>query len=701
MHRHTKPSPFLSTADEHSVFRSLFAAYPDAMLVVDAAGTIAMANPAAEALLGYTADEFAGMSVDALVPDSIRPRHASYRDAYANNPRTRPMGAQMDLVAKRKDGSEVMVEISLSPLQDHGLPFVVASIRDIGAYPRVKQALLRARYSEHLALLGRAAVDERDPKGLLDQAPRLAAEALQAPSALVCLLEDDRQFFRVASGVGLLPQQGVGLRVPNTPDTLPGYLLDHARALVVPDYAREPRFALPHYLVEAGFTCGVVVPLTDRGRTFGTLTVHSRRAQAFGDDELRFLESLSSLLATSLQRAQTEEALNHSQRLESVGQLTGGIAHDFNNLLTVIHGNLQFLEEAPPVAADEHVQRLVGAASRATKRAAELTGKLLAFSRRQVLQPAAVDVSAMLQSLADMLQRTLDQRVRIEVDVEPGCPAVLVDPVQLEAALLNVAINARDAMPEGGHLTFRATASDSLPEEFAREVAEGAPPSGFVSIAISDTGTGMPDEVRERAFEPFFTTKEAGRGTGLGLSTVHGFVTQSHGAVTIASAPGAGTTVTLHIPQLQEHATPAADIAPSDTVVPANLRILLVEDDPAVRAVALTFLEGFGAAVTSCATGEDVLLALRPEAGFDLLLTDIALGSGIRGTELASQAQERFPHLAVLLVSGFSAELIDADGTAPPEWELLPKPYSRNDLARTIVTALRQSSRRGSVDVPG
>ena len=696
MQRHETTSPFLSVADEHSIFRSLFAAYPDAMLVVDAAGTIAMANPAAEKLLGYTADEFAGMSVDALVPDSIRPRHASYRDAYAGNPRPRPMGTQMDLVAKRKDGSEVRVEISLSPLQDHGLPFVVASIRDIGSYPRVKQALLRARYSEYLTLLARAAVDERDPQVLLELAPRLAAEALQAPMALVCLLEEDRQFFRVASGAGLLAEQKVGRLLPNTADSLPGYLLSHPHALVLPDYRQERRFVLPPYLVEADLTCGVVIPLTDRGRTFGTLTVHSQHSQAFGEDELRFLESLCSLLATTLQRARSEDALKHSQRLESVGQLTGGIAHDFNNLLTVIQGNLQFLEETAPVAADEHVQQLLGAASRATKRAAELTSKLLAFSRRQVLQPAAVDVDTILQSLADMLRRTLDQRVRIEIDVEPDCPPVLADPVQLESALLNVAINARDAMPEGGRLVFTATTTDRLPEESTLEVAEGSPTIRFVSIAISDTGKGMPDEIRERAFEPFFTTKGAGRGTGLGLSTVYGFVKQSRGAVSIISAPGAGTTVTLHVPQLDEDAIRAVEDAPPDAAVPADLRILLVEDDAAVRAVAQAFLSGFGAAVTSCATGEEALLALTPEAGFDLLMTDIALGVGIRGTDLATRAHERFPRLAVLLVSGFPAELIDADGTVPPEWELLPKPYSRNQLARAIVTALRQAQPAGS-----
>jgi len=602
------------------------------------------------------------------------------------------MGTQMDLVAKRKDGREVVVEIALSPLQDHGLPFVVASIRDIGGYPRVKQALQRAHYSEHLARLGRVAVDERDAQVLLDSAVQLAAEALQVPTAVACLLEDDRQAFRIASGVGLPSGRDIGQRIPNRPDTLPGYLLDHPQPLVLSDYQNERRFALPADLAQAGLRCGALLPLTDRGRTFGTLVVHSARPDAFGQDELRFLESMCSLLATSLQRAQSDEALSHSQRLETVGQLTGGIAHDFNNLLTVIQGNLELLEAAPPLRDDENCESLVAAASRATKRAAELTGKLLAFSRRQVLQPAAIDIRAMLQSLADMLRRTIDARVRIDIEVEPNCPPVLADPVQLESALLNVAINARDAMPDGGRLALRVTTTDRLPDEPGRDPgAEASASQGYVAIAVTDTGTGMPEDVRERAFEPFFTTKGVGRGTGLGLSTVYGFAKQSRGSVTIASSPGAGTTVTLHLPQHRAAADAPADDGHEEHALPSGLRILLVEDDPAVRAVAMKMLTGSGAELTDCATGEDALQALAAGTPFDLLLSDISLGPGMRGTELAKQAQARLPALAVLLVSGFSAELIDADRDSPLEWALLPKPYTRNDLLRAISTALDQA----------
>ncbi|MFM9927574.1 PAS domain S-box protein [Variovorax sp. H27-G14] len=685
-----------SGIEEGSVFRSLFIAYPDALLLVDQAGVIVLANPSAAALLGYTVGEFMGLNVDVLVPDSIRPRHASYREAYGRAPRPRPMGTDMELVAKRKDGSEVMVEIALSPLQDHGLPFVVAAIRDIGAYPRVKQALQRARYSDHLARLGRPAVDTRDLNVVLEQVPHIAAAGLEVEVAMVLLLEDNGLAFRVASGVGNVAGEEVGARIANRPDTPPGYVLSQGRPVVIADYREERRFAVPPGYLDAGLVSAMAVPLSDRGRVIGMLSVRSRQAKRFGDDELRFLESLSNLLATSLQRVRTEEALAHAQRLESVGQLTGGIAHDFNNLLTVIQGNLQVLEELPALAHDPHAQQLVAAATRASRRGAELTGKLLAFSRRQMLQPDAVDTHALLHSLADMLRRTLDQRIHIAIDTAANCPPVLADPVQLESALLNIAINARDAMPEGGTLHFRCEDCGLLPTSLRTERndpnvhAHGR----FVSISITDSGTGMADDVKERAFEPFFTTKEAGRGTGLGLSTVYGFVKQSKGAIAIQSQPGAGTTVTLYLPQVQVQdqnraAPPAVENERADAPVPPGLRVMLVEDDAEVRKVVHTFLVTLGCTVETAANGEQALASLRAGATpFDLLLSDIALGAGMRGTQLATEAQQLFPGLAILLMSGFSSELLDADRDMPPSWELLPKPYTRADLARAIARLL-------------
>jgi PAS domain S-box-containing protein len=701
-----------ASVDANLIFRTLFAANPDAHLVADGSGTIVLANPAACTMFGYTNDELVGLNVDALVPDSIRPRHAAYRAGYAHQPRSRPMGTGMELVAKRRDGSVVTVEISLSPLIGQGPALVVAAIRGIADYPRVKQALQRARYGEHLAQLGRLAVDVRDTQVVLEQVTVIAAQALQVDSSFVYFIEPDSLHFRVVSRTlhvhtDVLPEsqaivhlepasQNLGCLIPNQADSLLGLLLAHGHAVTVIDYLTERRFQVPANLLSAGWASALAVTLTDRGKIIGALTVASKEARRFGDDELRFLESLCNLLATSLQRAQSEEALRHAQRLESVGQLTGGIAHDFNNLLTVIQGNLQVLEDLPEMGGHEWGQHLIASALRATQRGSELTGKLLAFSRRQMLQPRHVNLGGLLESLADMLRRTVDQRIRITVDVAADCPSVLVDPGQLESALLNLAINARDAMPEGGLLRFVAQACVQLPNAVKQELADPSnllhPDSQrYVSVWVIDTGNGMPEAVKERAFEPFFTTKELGRGTGLGLSTVYGFVKQSQGAITVESAVGVGTTLSLYLPQVIELDTHATGTATSSSAVPIGLKVMVVEDDAEVAAVADTFLKAMACVVTKVSTAELAWRMLESGAPYDLLLTDIALGPGMRGTELAALAAALRPQLAVLLTSGFSSELIDADRDSPLNWALLPKPYTRQDLASAVALAMALS----------
>ena len=673
-----------------TVYRTLFTAYPDALVVADMSGHIVLANPSAAALLGYEVEELVGMPVDALVPEAIRPRHAAFRAAYGIDPQPRPMGRQVELAARRRDGTEVMVEISLSPLQDEGLPLVVAAIRDIGAYPRVKQALKQARYSDFLAQLGRLGVDARDPQILLDRVPEIAALALGMEVAIVYLLEPNRLELLVASAVGTIPGETTGARLPYGLDTSLGFVLTQGRALTVADYRTEQRFAVPQGYLDAGLVSGLTVPLLDRGRTIGALTVRSREAKTFEDDDIRFLESLGNLLATGLQRAQSEEALNHAQRLESVGQLTGGIAHDFNNLLTVIQGNLQVLEELPELSENSYGRQLLEAATRATRRGAELTGKLLAFSRRQVLQPRPIAVNTLLHSLANMLRRTLDERIEICVELGEPPPYVYADPGQLEASLLNIAINARDAMPKGGRLTFATQTGGGLPRSARTELDEpfGVGADELVAISVADTGSGMSDEVQERAFEPFFTTKEAGRGTGLGLSTVYGFVKQSKGAISIDSSLGRGSTVTLYIPQATA-AMPRREIeaTASDEVSP-GLRVLLVEDDPEVRSVVHRYLDALHCVTATASNAAEALQRLDEGATFDLLLSDIALGPGKRGTELAADVQQRLPALAVLLMSGYSAELLEADRDAPPSWELLRKPYSRQELGSAMAKVM-------------
>jgi PAS domain S-box-containing protein len=702
------------------IFRALYQAYPDGVLLVDEQGVIRLANPAVTTLLGYSAGELVGQPVDMLVPDNVAPRHANYRHGYALAPRARPMGTELELQAKRADGTEVMVEIALSPLRvgagvgdgegggenQTGANYVVASVRGIGAYPRVKRAMQRARYNEFVVQLGRVAVDTMNPDDLLKSVPNAVVQALDVQGVGVFLITPNQLELRMVSHAG--PRASVasstraeGVRrfvYANRADTMPGYVVAQRAPVLVANFSREQRFEVPRRLLQLGARSALAVPLADRGKVIGVLGVWSNQLNRFADDELAFLEALASLLSTSLQRALAESQLRHAQRMESVGQLTGGIAHDFNNLLTVIQGNLQMLADLPAVSADAMAPRLVAAASRAGHRGADLTGKLLAFSRRQPLAPTALDPGAMLNSLADMLRRTLGEHIRVQVVAAVGLPHCLADPVQLEAALLNVAINARDAMADSataaGLLVLRC-GTGWMPKEPTGPLSAQAGPLPAVPgvwFSVQDNGCGMGAEVRERAFEPFFTTKEAGRGTGLGLSTVYGFVAQSHGHIQLDSTPGLGTTVTLTLPA-QAAAAPAASPASGATDLPQGLRVLLVEDDADVRAVAQSFLQAMGCQVQACGTAEEALALLAAGAQVDLLFSDITLGAGMDGIELARRVQQQQPALAVLLCSGYSRFLIDEPAGGRRKGAVLKKPYTQAELARAMALRLQHRVR--------
>ena len=694
------------TAAPGNVFRGLFEAYPDGVLLVDGQGRVVLGNDAAAVLLGYPIEALAGLSVDALVPARAAARHAGYRQRYALAPRMRPMGTDLELMARRADGSEVMVEIALSPLRAQGQDYVVASLRGIGAYPRVQRALQRARYGSYGVQLGRIAVDSLDPEELLQRTPAVVQEALNVDAVAVYLFTPDQAELRVASSVGMPPASASVLRPADRPNTLLGAALNQRAPLIIADVAHEQRFDLPPDQRPASARSGIVVPLVDRTRMVGALAAWGSLPHRFGEDEVAFLEALGNLLSTSLRRAQAETELRHAQRMETVGQLTGGVAHDFNNLLTVILGNLQLLADQPVLLGDPLSRQLVAAATRAGQRGADLTSKLLAFARRLALDPSAVDPIAVLHSLADMLRRTLGENIQVTVQTPASCPRCMVDVVQLESALLNVAVNARDAMPEGGTLLLRcgSGAPTHLPREASAVRTQDAgalrPPAEWIWLSMTDTGSGMSAEVRDRAFEPFFTTKEAGRGTGLGLATVYGFVKQSHGHVELESAPGAGTSLTLYLPALAHDAPATSQSSNTDSAptarLPSGLRVLLVEDDLEVRQVAQAFLQSLGCRVVACASGEAALIELGQRSdvcAFDLLFSDIMLGTGIDGHELAQRVRDSFPRLAVLLTSGYSRHLAGGDGApsdaGPP---VLSKPYGRHDLAQAMAQCLRDTS---------
>ena len=394
-------------------------------------------------------------------------------------------------------------------------------------------------------------------------------------------------------------------------------------------------------------------------------------------------ESLESRVAEEVERrSQSEDALRQLQKMETVGQLTGGIAHDFNNLLQVIAGNLDIVRRNLP-AGSNRLMRSIDNAMKGADRAAVLTQRLLAFSRRQPLAPKILDPNKLVSGMSEMLHRTLGENYSLETVLASGLWRIEADPNQLEIALLNLAINARDAMPDGGKLTIE-TANTHLDRSYT-DIHTGTVPGQYVVMCVSDTGQGMSRETADRAFEPFFTTKGVGKGTGLGLSMVYGFVKQSEGHVKIYSEPGEGTTVKLYLPRYLGTDAPA-DSPEVDERIPegdASATILVCEDDEDVRALSADSLRRLGYQVLEASDGESALRILKDGAKVDLLFTDVVLPE-MTGAVLAKQAHALRPDLKVLFTTGYARNAIVHHGRLDPGVELLSKPFTYSDLARRI-----------------
>jgi PAS domain S-box-containing protein len=381
--------------------------------------------------------------------------------------------------------------------------------------------------------------------------------------------------------------------------------------------------------------------------------------------------------AATLQR--TEAALQHAQKMEAIGKLTGGVAHDFNNLLQIISGNLQLLSML--LACYNNATRYVERALAGVTRGAKLASYLLAFSRRQALEPTVAQIADLLGAMDDMLRRTLDGRVEIETLIGAGLWNTFVDTAQLENAVLNLCINARDAMAGSGKLTI-VIDNAVLDEAYSRAHAEVAP-GQYVMIAVSDTGSGMSPEVLHKAFDPFFSTKPEGKGTGLGLSMVFGFVKQSGGHVGIASEVGAGTTVRLYLPRCLDAVDGPAAVDDGQVVGGAET-VLVVDDNEAVRDVSVELLTGLGYQVLKAHDAAGAMSIVDSGLRIDLLFTDVVMPGPLSAPELASRARSRLPALGVLFTSGYADSAIVHDGRLDPDVELLGKPYTRQALARKI-----------------
>ena len=378
-----------------------------------------------------------------------------------------------------------------------------------------------------------------------------------------------------------------------------------------------------------------------------------------------------------------EEALRQSQKMEAVGQLTGGIAHDFNNLLTGIVGSLDLMQTRLSQGRTDRIGRYIEAAMASANRAAALTHRLLAFARRQPLVPKPVDANQLILSLEDLLRRTIGEAVELEIaPPEPLWPT-LCDPNQLESALLNLAINARDAMPDGGKLAI-ATANTIVSATDTSSSALQLQPGDYVCITVTDTGTGMSAEVAARAFDPFFTTKPIGQGTGLGLSMIYGFARQSNGHVALDTAPGHGTSIRLCLPRHQGASEADQNSSASkDGVAATGETVLVVEDESVVRGVIIEMLHDQGYLTREAADGAAGLRILQLDEPVDLLLTDIGL-PGMNGRQLADQGRKLRPDLKILFMTGYAENAANAEGFLRPGMDMITKPFDLGHLSRRV-----------------
>jgi signal transduction histidine kinase/CheY-like chemotaxis protein len=452
--------------------------------------------------------------------------------------------------------------------------------------------------------------------------------------------------------------------------------------LWVPAYGIEGLTKGVLALISVGIVAGLLLMLP----RFLVMQTRIQLQQAYAAlaEEVRLRRSAEAMVQRFREIEATESQVRQAQKMEAIGQLTGGVAHDFNNILTVITGTIEILGEA--VKDNPYLAQITNMIGAAAARGADLTQHLLAFARRQPLQPRSVDVNALVIEAARLLRPTLGEHIEIESMLAHDSAPALIDPSQLSTAILNLALNARDAMPNGGKLTLE-TRNVVLDENYAGMNSE-VNPGSYILIAVSDSGPGIPASLLEKVFEPFYTTKDVGKGSGLGLSMVYGFVKQSNGHIRIYSEEGHGTTVKLYLPQAAE----LADAPPADAGIceleGGDESILIVEDDTLVREYVVTQIGRLGYDTLAAGNAAEALAIISGPERIDLLFTDVIMPGTMNGRQLAIEAQTRRPGLKVLYTSGYTENAIVHHGRLDAGVLLLPKPYLGSDLARMIRTAL-------------
>jgi signal transduction histidine kinase/DNA-binding response OmpR family regulator len=551
-----------------------------------------------------------------------------------------------------------------------------------------QEATTRAHQQVAIAALGQCALSHDVPT-VIEVAGRFIVDTLEVGIWVALEVSEDGQSLTVVDGFGW-PEGHLSQRLIRPANkSLIGGLLNGDEDVIVEDLAHDDRFGAPDHLLEHGIVSAICVAI--KGKTsevFGILAACSQTRRRFVDADMRFLQGVANVLAAAIEQKRNEaeiqkhqSQLQHLQRLESVGQLAAGLAHDYNNVLSVIHGHVTLAlgdSKLPPKLASSLTVVL-----EAIERAASLTRQMLSFSRKQTLSPEPLDLNAVMTSMARLLDRVLGQQVRVELEPATELPAVNADAGMLDQVLMNLAVNARDAMPKGGLLRI-GTGVVKLGGDAVKPHPE-ARPGEFVCLTVTDTGCGMDEATLKRIYDPFFTTKEPGKGTGLGLSTVYGIVKQHQGWIEVESAVGHGTSFRIYLPSTsQPLAKKPAPIAPSG-VEHGHGTIFLVEDEPTLRELARMLLEDLGYEVIEAASGREALQVWAAyKEQVHVLLTDLVMPDGLTGFELAETLQRDCPDLKVVFTSGYSADEVRKQLPADCGFNFLQKPYRKETLGQAL-----------------
>ena len=614
----------------------------DAIVTIRLDGTITTWNAAAEQLFGYPAGEAIGTNIGIIVPDDRRTEMSGELARIARGERVH----HYETIRVTRDGRPIIVSLSISPLRSPSGAVVGASkiARDITERKNAEEALLE---SEGMA------------RGIIDT----------ALDAFIQMDEDGRV-------IGWNPQA----------EALFGWSRDEVIGKPLSDLIVPERHRARHKAGLARFLKGGGSAILGKRIEMDSLRRDGMEIKV--EVKVTALRRRSGYVFNAFvqdfpEKRALDEQLRISQKMEAIGQLTGGVDHDFNNMLTVITGTIEILAEG--VANDPKLAATVKLIDEAATRGVEMTQRLLAFARKQPLQPYSTDVNTLLVDAAKLLRQTLGEQIEIESILQDDLPPVLVDASQLTTALLNLALNARDAMPYGGKLMLETC--DVLLDEAYVSVNREVRPGQYVMVAVSDTGRGIPAGIRDKVFEPFFTTKPSGKGTGLGLSMVYGFVKQSGGHIKIYSEEGQGTTIKIYLPQARE-TDKVLEIAPAAPIEGGQETVLVVEDDTLVRNFVTGQLKSLG--YTSLVAGNATVALSLVDRGatLDLLFTDVIMPGTMNGRQLAEEVVKRLPSVKVLFTSGYTQNAIFHHGRLDPDIILLPKPYRKSDLARMVRVAL-------------